>query len=149
MATWRPLDRIRVIVIGLAWRDNRLLAVEVTDDRGVVKGVRPLGGSIEFGETREAALRREFMEELGVGIDILGPWTAMENLYEHEGHAGHEIVFGADVLLKDPSIYRKERISFLEDNLTAHQAGWFDPAALAPGVALYPASLADILRSRS
>jgi len=149
MVTWRPADRIRVIVIGLVWRDNHLLAAEVTDDRGLVKGVRPLGGSIEFGETREAALRREFMEELGVGIDVVGPWTAMENLYEHEGHAGHEIVFAADVILKDMSLYRKERISFLEDNLAAHQAAWFDPAALAPGVALYPTSLAEVLRSRS
>ena len=150
MTTWRPLARIRVIAIGLVWKDGRILAAEVKTDSGVVKGVRPLGGSVEFGETREAALKREFLEELGVEIDIVGPWCAMENLYEHEGHAGHEIVFAADVILKDSSIYEKDRISFLEDNLSAHKAAWFGADELEKaGIALYPAALTEMLRSRA
>lgn len=155
MTTWRPVPRIRVIAIGLVWKGGRILAAEVKTDSGVVKGVRPLGGSIEFGETREAALRREFMEELGVEIDIVGPWQAMENLYEHEGHTGHEIVFAADIVVKDPTLYQRERVAFTEDNADAdqhawHEAGWFSPDELeASGVALYPVGLAALLRSRT
>ncbi|PDV86278.1 DNA mismatch repair protein MutT [Rhizobium sp. H4] len=62
MTVWRPPQQIRVKVIGLAWRQDRLLAAEVEDDGGRIKGIRPLGGSIEFGETREQALQREFRE---------------------------------------------------------------------------------------
>ena len=152
MVAWRPSSHIRVKVIGLVWNSGRLLAAEVTTDAGTVKGVRPLGGSIEFGETRETALRREFMEELGVEIEIVGPWHGLENIYEHEGQTGHEIVFAADVVLKDASLYQQERISFTEDNLDAdqhawHEAGWFDPATLSEsGIELYPTSLAEVLR---
>jgi len=49
MAVWRPPEAIRVKVIGLAWRESRLLAAEVETDGGGVKGVRPLGGSIQLG----------------------------------------------------------------------------------------------------
>ena len=56
MTVWRPKPAIRVIAIGLHWRDDRLLAVEVNDDHGAVKGVRPLGGGVEFGETWRDAL---------------------------------------------------------------------------------------------
>jgi 8-oxo-dGTP pyrophosphatase MutT (NUDIX family) len=71
MSTWRPHPHIRVVAIGLHWRDGQLLAAEVRDDAGRIKGVRPLGGEIEFGESWQAALVRKFHEELGIGISIV------------------------------------------------------------------------------
>jgi len=35
--------------------------------------VRPLGGSIDFGDTREATLARKFAEDLGCAISVTGP----------------------------------------------------------------------------
>ena len=67
MSTWRPHPHIRVVALGLHWRGGRLLAAEVRDDAARIKGVRPLGGEIEFGESWRTALVREFNEELGVG----------------------------------------------------------------------------------
>lgn len=146
MVTWRPPQHIRVVVIGLAWRNGRLLAVEVTDDAGRIKGVRPPGGGVEHGETRDEALRREFREELGVEIGIAGPWHALENIFEHEGHIGHEIVFAAEIKLLDASLHERATIEFIEHDLTACRAGWFAPQALASaGIALYPAGLAEII----
>ncbi|WP_456391088.1 NUDIX domain-containing protein [Profundibacter sp.] len=93
MNIWRPRQTIRVIAIGLNWRDGKLLATETMDNSGNIKGVRPLSGGVEFGETWQEALVREFQEELHIEITIISkPWV-MENIYTHEGETGHEIVF--------------------------------------------------------
>lgn len=149
MAVWRPPQEIRVKAIGLAFRDSRILVAEVEDDGGRVKGYRPLGGSIEFEETREAALRREFREELQTEIVITGPWLVMENIFVHEGLRGHEIVFAAEVEFLDQSLYEAETIAFREMNDALCTARWIDPFAIADeGRALYPDGLLDVLRLR-
>lgn len=148
MTTWRPPQQIRVKVIGLAWRGDALLAVEVLDDRGRIKGVRPPGGSVAFGETREQALDREFREELGCGVTMTGPWTVFENLYRHEGALGHEIVFAADIRLHDAALYDRDVIRFSEDDGTACTARWLRPSALPDGAVLFPDGLAAALAHR-
>ncbi len=148
MTTWRPPQQIRVKVIGLAWRGDALLAVEVLDDRGRIKGLCPPGGSVAFGETREQALDREFQEELGCGVTMTGPWTVFENIYRHEGALGHEIVFAADIRLHDAALYDRDVIRFSEDDGTACTARWLRPAALPDGAALFPDGLAAALAHR-
>ncbi|ABY29883.1 NUDIX hydrolase [Methylorubrum extorquens] len=148
MTTWRPPQQIRVKVIGLAWRGDALLVVEVLDDRGRIKGLRPTGGSVAFGESREQALDREFREELGCGVTMTGPWTVFENIYRHEGALGHEIVFAADIRLHDATLYDRDVIRFSEDDGTACTARWLRPAALPDGAALFPDGLAAALVHR-
>lgn len=148
MTPWRPPQSIRAKVIGLAWRGGHLLAVEVRDDAGRLKGVRPPGGGIAFGETREEALIREFREELGCGVTRTGPWSVFENIFRHEGALGHEIVFAADVDLHDAALYRRDAIRFREDDGTPCTARWFRPDALPEGAALFPDGLAAALGAR-
>jgi hypothetical protein len=145
MAVWRPPERIKVKVIGLAWRQNHLLAAEVETDTGQIKGVRPLGGSVEFGETRERALEREFREELGCGVTITGPWLALENIFQHERAVGHEFVFAANIRLHDATLYDRDEILFAKCNGAKCTARWFLPHNLPKGVALYPDGLAPLL----
>src|SRR6478609_4883390 len=109
MAVWTPSPGIAVKVIGLAWRGAELLVAEVEESDGRVKGVRPLGGSIEFGETREQALKREFVEELRCEVEVTGPWRTFENIYQHEGSTGHEFIFAATIRLGDADLYRRDR----------------------------------------
>jgi ADP-ribose pyrophosphatase YjhB (NUDIX family) len=142
---WTPSTAIRVKVIGLAWRGDKLLLAEVEESSGRVKGARPLGGCVEFGETREQALHREFEEELGCGITLAGPWHSFENIYEHEGATGHEYLFAANIILADTTLYTKEEIAFLEDNGIGCSARWWSPTALPTGVDLYPRELIALI----
>ena len=146
MTVWRPSQQIRVKVIGLAWRKDQLLAAEVEDDRGRIKGVRPLGGAIEFGESREEALQREFREELETDIRIVGPWHLLENIYEHHGATGHEYIFAADIKLADASLYERDEIHYSELDETAATARWFGRDRLRDaGIDLYPTGLDKLL----
>lgn len=116
--------------LGLHWRGDRLLAAEVLDDAGHVKGVRPLGGTVEFGETAEEAVIREFQEELGILVKTIGPPVFMENIFTHEGSLGHEILAIFDVGFP-PEVYADEtRIEFKENNGVTCFAEWFDLRSL-------------------
>lgn len=53
---------------------------------------RAIGGGIEFGETAETALRREFVEELAVSLGDVHLLGVLENIFEYEGQPGHEVV---------------------------------------------------------
>jgi len=145
LTVWTPSSGIAVKVIGLAWRGRELLVAEVEESGGRIKGVRPLGGSIEFGETREMALAREFAEELDCPAEIIGPWHAFENIYRHEGAIGHEFIFAANVHLDDADIYRRDRFHFIEHEGSRCCAVWLDPLNLPPGVALYPDGLLEAI----
>lgn len=148
MTIWRPQPLIRVKAIGLHWRNGRLLAAEVRDDSGRLKGVRPLGGSVEFGERAEDALIREFREELGIEVTPVGATFVMENLYRHEGAAGHEILFIQEVNFPDQCFENEYFIEFFEDNGSPEIARWFDldDLDLPGGPMLFPSGLKDRLR---
>ena len=149
MTIRRPRQSIRVIAIGLHWRGDRLLAAEVRDDHGQLKGVRPLGGGVEFGETWQAALRREFREELGVEIDLCGPTRFMENIFEHHGTIGHELVVFTEITFATQAFIGKDEIKFSEDGGTECVARWFDLSELDQpnGPQLFPAGLKNLIQS--
>jgi hypothetical protein len=143
MHTWRPASTIRFKALGLQWRGDRLLASEVYDDAGRLKGVRPLGGTVEFGETAEAALIREFQEELGIEVNIVGGPTFMQNIYTHEGELGHEILAIFDVQFPPDTFAGQSRITFNEDSGVGCFAEWFalDRLDGTGQPQLYPAGL--------
>jgi 8-oxo-dGTP pyrophosphatase MutT (NUDIX family) len=138
--------RIKTKVIGLAFQAGRLLAFEVTDDAGRLRGVRPLGGSIEYGETREEALQREFREELNTEIAITGDWSVFESLYKKGEEIRHEFLFAAPIRLLDRQIPLEGEATYLEGDGSLCRARWFEIAALARGEpVLFPDALLPFL----
>ncbi|MFK7763568.1 MAG: NUDIX hydrolase [Roseobacter sp.] len=148
MSIWRPHPEIRVKALGLHWRDRRLLAAEVLDDQRQVKGVRPLGGSVMFGETAQDAVVREFKEELDLDIQTAGSPFFMENLFTHEGSNGHEVLIIFNVVFPAGAFADETRITFQEDNGVTCHAEWFDLDRLdVPGTPqLFPQGLKTCLQ---
>lgn len=150
MNIWRPEQGILVKALGLVWRDGRLLASEITNDDGKLKGVRPLGGRLEFGETWRAALIREFSEELGLTVQVKGPPMVLESIYSHEGAKGHEVLFLAEVVLPPDAYPGDGPIEYLEDNGQTCTARWFDLRDLdCGGPELYPSGLKTLLTEQT
>ena len=117
---------IRIKALGLHWRGPRLLAFEVYDSEGRLKGVRPLGGSVEFGEAAKDAVIREFKEEIDVEVSILAGPMVLENVFVHEGQRRHEILFIFDVAFPPGAFEAAERIQFQEDDGASMAAAWYD-----------------------
>jgi 8-oxo-dGTP pyrophosphatase MutT (NUDIX family) len=150
MTIWRPQSSILVKALGLNWRGNQLLAAQVLDDTGHVKGVRPLGGAVEFGETTEVAVIREFKEELGIAVKTIGPPIFMENLYLHQGVQGHEIIAMFNVVFLSDVYAGETRIEFNESNGLKCFAEWFniEELDLPDRLQLFPVGLKDVLLRR-
>jgi 8-oxo-dGTP pyrophosphatase MutT (NUDIX family) len=74
----------------------------------------PPGGGIEFGESARQAAAREMMEELGEPVQRMRLLGVLENIFEYEGQAGHEILFVMDTAFRDQAPYRALEISGIE-----------------------------------
>mgnify|MGYP001964460840 CR=1 FL=1 len=77
------MPAIRNIAVGLPVKDGHLLALEGHDSSRRLDFLRAIGGGIEFGETAGDALRREFMEELGVTLEDAEPLGVFENIFTY------------------------------------------------------------------
>ena len=147
MSTWRPPQRIRVVAIAVAWRGDQLFVFKVEDEDGRLRGLRPPGGGIEFGESSEDGLRREMDEELGTGIAIEGPPVVLENRFAHNGVRGHEIVFAYPVRFLRPALYERDRTRIWEPHGGSLEALWVDFADFVAGrQLLFPTGLLEVLQ---
>lgn len=97
----KSMPLIRNLAVGLPVRDGYVLVSGATDSVKGERFYRAIGGGIEFGETADVALRREFEEELGVVLEKAQLLGVLENIFEFEGVAGHEIVHVFDVTAKE------------------------------------------------
>jgi ADP-ribose pyrophosphatase YjhB (NUDIX family) len=144
--SWRPRQNIRSIAIAVIEHEALLLVTEVRGDDGKLKGWRPLGGTIEFGENARDTVKRELMEETGFEIEVGEQISVMENIYTHEGTQGHEIVFVflAEILNVIPDVSLS--LKFKEGEVV-NSASWVPRGELKrKAEMLFPLGLAELLK---
>jgi 8-oxo-dGTP pyrophosphatase MutT (NUDIX family) len=138
-------ERIRPIAICVCRDEDRILVAEGYDSVKRETFYRPLGGTIEFGERGEEAVRREFLEEIGAELLNIKYLGMLENIFTCEGARGHEIVLVYDGSLAERSLYDKDFIQGDELGMP-FKAYWKCLGEFSPGMPpVYPDGLLDLL----
>ncbi|MCH4246311.1 MAG: NUDIX domain-containing protein [Acinetobacter populi] len=144
------MQTIRAKDLCIFRHNNKVLLSEAYDPAKDEHYLRPIGGSIEFGETSQQAIEREVLEEIGTEIHVLGLLEVYENLFTFNGKQGHEIVFMYHAQLKDQSIYDQPQVLGCETDGTQFIAKWFSQAEIyAPQKPVYPIGVDRVLFSNA
>lgn len=138
------MPTIRPISLAVPFRGDDLLVFEYHDATKDQTFYRPLGGGIDFGETAEAAVRRELREELGAELLDVRRLGVLENLFHAFGHPGHEIAFVFGCRLADASLYERDIVGEILDD-AGTKVMWRPLSSFTADRPLYPAGLADLL----
>jgi ADP-ribose pyrophosphatase YjhB (NUDIX family) len=135
-----------VKVVGVFRHGEKIL---VSNGPGVVSG-RPFctlpGGGIEFGETADAAIRRELQEELNCTVDQARCIGVFESIHKWNTVPEHEIVFVYLVTTSDNKIFSSPSVHLNEEPEWNRDATWrtLDEIAAA-GLMLYPFGVSTLL----
>jgi len=136
---------IRPIAICIFHYNGRILAAEGYDTVKQEAFYRPLGGTIEFGETSQETVVRELREELNAEVKDLRFLAALENIFTYRGQQGHEIVMVYDGVFTDQSLYEQSAVHGDEDGETI-KAIWIELASRgSDSPPLYPDGLPELL----
>jgi len=114
---------IRPLALCIIRNGDRILVMDGYDSKKDEVFYRILGGGVEFGETSEDALRREFQEELGTDLENVKFLKVRENIFTFDGKKGHEIVFIFEGDLVNKDLYSQDNLPIL-DSKGGHKASW-------------------------
>ncbi|WP_202879643.1 NUDIX domain-containing protein [Serinicoccus kebangsaanensis] len=138
-----PAD-IRVLSLALIRHPSTaaLFVTEYVDPARDETLHRPAGGGIEFGETSEQALRREFREEFDTELEVGERLGVLENIFVFNGRPGHEYIVVHEASFLDPVMLGHGPFPVLD---APTDVGLWRPATGADLPRLVPDSLADLL----
>ena len=139
-------DRIRIVAVAICRVGDRILVERGYDGATDQHFYRPIGGGVEFGESAEAAVAREWREEYGLTLESLALLGVLENLFTFEGRAGHEIVFVFAARIPDSRAHEGEELESTDTDGARHVAVWVPIDALRAGpTPLHPAGVLELL----
>lgn len=107
------------------------------------------GGRVDAGERAQDAIRREFLEELGVSVECEDLVCVGENFFEYNGEPHHEIgLYFAARISEGSEISDQGRIHFGVEGGRRLEFKWF-PLAELPNMDMRPAVLRAALSAGS
>ncbi len=137
MENYSQNEKIMVKAMCLIEHEGKLLLCKGHDKVKNETFFRVLGGSANFGEKCEEAVRREIREELNSEIENLRFITVIENIFTYEKEEGHEIVFLYKGDLSNKEIYKKKIVPLADTE--EFPAEWVSISDILEGkVILYP-----------
>jgi len=105
---------IRILALGIIRDGKRIFISEGYDPAKQQTFYRAMGGGVEFGETSQEALRREFWEEIQADLTNIRYLGCLENLFTYNGQPGHELLQLYQCDFADPRFYQLEKLIFNE-----------------------------------
>ena len=138
-------DRVRPIAISIIRNNDKILVYERQDDITGEKFYRLVGGCIEFGESSNIALKREFEEELSLDIKNTKLISIFESIFTFNSKEMHEIVFLYESKFADSSIYNKDIINGLEGDRAFNAIWILVDDFLKKKYKIYPEEIIDYL----
>lgn len=140
--------RIRPLALCVFIRGDKIFLAQGYDSHERRVFYRPIGGRIEFGERGCQAVVRELREEIDAEVAVLKYLGVLENIFEYEGLAGHEIALVYQGRFLDQRFADDEvRVRGHHKGEVLYEAAWM-PLDLFRGEispALYPAGLLELL----
>lgn len=100
--------RIRPIALGLIEHEGHVFVSQGEDSLTGEVFYRFLGGGIDFGETSQAALAREFVEEIQAELTAIEYITCLDNIFTLNGKVKHELIQLFRARFVDDSFYQLE-----------------------------------------
>ncbi len=138
--------KVQAKALCLIQQASRLLVTEYYDNVKQKTFYRPLGGTIEFGETGSETVAREMLEEIHTRVNNIRYLGTLENIFIYNGQKGHQImrVYSAD--LADQSLYDIPVIPAQEDADEPLKVVWMPIDDFRQNRAiLYPDGILDLL----
>ncbi|MGJ7442370.1 NUDIX hydrolase [Aquipuribacter sp. MA13-6] len=138
--------RLRPVALAAVRRaDGAVLVQRGRDESRALTFHRLIGGGIDFGETAEQAVVREWQEELSaqlLDVRLLG-WV--ENLFTFEGAPGHELLAVHVGRVDDPHVLDRDDLGTIPG--TTSTVHWVPGATVLHGpVPLYPPGVVRLLQ---
>lgn len=129
-------------------RDNALLVSEETNLSGALFH-RPLGGHVEFGDTRWTPCTANSRRRSGSHSRTCRWVGVLENIFQWNGATQHEIVFIFTAAFADQAAYEIPEQTIMDAHGTTGSTRviWRRPGAASPP--LYPSRVADIAARES
>lgn len=127
------LGKIRLLALGLIRDGERIFVYEGYEPVKQETYYRALGGGVDFGETSQAALEREFQEEIQADLTNIHYVGCIESIFTFNGQQGHEIIQLYQCDFADSKFYQLESLIFSESKNHQHKALWVDIADFKSG----------------